>query len=34
MRHEQLKAEIKAQAKTFAGVDFTDSLNDLKNIKL
>ena len=34
MRHEQLKAEIKAQATTFAGVDFTDSLNDLKNIKL
>ena len=34
MRHEQLKSEIKAQAKTIAGVDFTDSLNDLKNIKL
>ena len=34
MRHEQLKAEIKAQATTFAGVDFTDSLDDLKNIKL
>tara|TARA_R110002049_G_scaffold104210_1_gene250639 strand:+ start:972 stop:1364 length:393 start_codon:yes stop_codon:yes gene_type:complete len=32
MRHEQLKAEIKAQATTFAGVDFTDSLNALKKL--
>ena len=33
MRHEQLKAEIKAQATTFAGVDFTDSLDALKKLK-
>ena len=32
MRHEQLKAEIKAQATTFAGVDFTDSLDALKKL--
>ena len=32
MRHEQLKAEIKAQATTFAGVDFTNSLDALKKL--